>query len=77
MNLSLKRIFLVFLTGSLFTSPVLACTLFGAQGSRVLGDGTLVVKNRDFRPEYQEMRLVQGSRYRFYGLYGGTEEKWA
>jgi hypothetical protein len=75
MNLSLKRIFLVCIASLLPASSVLACTLFGAQGSRVLGGGTLVVKNRDFRPEYQEMRLVQGSRYRFYGLYGGTDEK--
>lgn len=75
MNLSLKRIFLVFVAVLLPAPAVLACTLFGAQGSRVLGGGTLVVKNRDFRPEYQEMRLVQGSRYRFYGLYGGTENK--
>lgn len=75
MNLSLKRTFLVFLAALLPASTVLACTLFGAQGSRVLGGGTLVVKNRDYRPEYQEMRLVQGRRYRYYGLYGGTEEK--
>lgn len=75
MNLSLKRIFIICLTALLPVSSALACTLFGAQGSRVLGGGTLVVKNRDFRPEYQEMRLVQGSHYRFYGLYGGTEAK--
>lgn len=75
MNLSLKRIFIICLTTLLPASSALACTLFGAQGSRVLGGGTLVVKNRDFRPEYQEMRLVQGSHYRFYGLYGGTEAK--
>ena len=75
MNLSLKRIFIICLTALLPASSALACTLFGAQGSRVLGGGTLVVKNRDFRPEYQEMRLVQGSHYRFYGLYGGTEAK--
>ena len=75
MNLSLKRIFIICLTALLPVSSALACTLFGVQGSRVLGGGTLVVKNRDFRPEYQEMRLVQGSHYRFYGLYGGTEAK--
>lgn len=75
MNLSLKRIFIICLTTLLPVSSALACTLFGAQGSRVLGGGTLVVKNRDFRPEYQEMRLVQGSHYRFYGLYGGIEAK--
>ncbi len=53
---------------------VLGCTLFGAQGNRVQDGGAILVKNRDWRPEYQEMRLVQGTLYRFYGLYGGTED---
>lgn len=75
MNLFLIRIFIICLTAFLPVSSALSCTLFGAQGNRVLGGGTLVVKNRDFRPEYQEMRMVQGTRYRFYGLYGGTEKK--
>ncbi len=75
MNLFLIRTFIICLAAFLPVSSALACTLFGAQGSRVLGGGTLVVKNRDFRPEYQEMRMVQGTRYRFYGLYGGTEKK--
>lgn len=53
---------------------VFGCTLFGAQGSRVQDGGAILVKNRDWRPEYQEMRLVQGTSYRFYGLYGGTKD---
>lgn len=56
---------------------VFGCTLFGAQGSRVQDGGAILVKNRDWRPEYQEMRLVQGTRYRFYGLYGGTRDTMA
>ena len=55
--------------------PAHACTLFGATGSAVQWGGTLMVKNRDWRPEYQEMRLVQGPVYRYYGIYGGNEEK--
>lgn len=53
---------------------VFGCTLFGAQGSRVQDGGAILVKNRDWRPEYQEMRLVQGTSYRFYGLYGDTKD---
>lgn len=59
----------------LSTTLAHACTLFGATGSAVQWGGTLMVKNRDWRPEYQEMRLVQGPVYRYYGLYGGNEEK--
>ena len=59
----------------LITLPAQACTLFGAQGSAVLGGETLLVKNRDWRPEYQEMRMAQGPVYRYYGIYGGNEEK--
>lgn len=59
-----------------FSTPLAhACTLFGANGSAVRWGGTLMVKNRDWRPEYQEMRLVQGLVYRYYGIYGGNEEK--
>ena len=52
-----------------------ACTLFGANGSEVEGGGTILVKNRDYHPQYQEMRWERGSRYRFYGIYGGNEKK--
>ena len=59
-----------------FSTPLAhACTLFGATGTAVQWGGTLMVKNRDWRPEYQEMRLVQGPVYRYYGIYGGNEEK--
>lgn len=72
-DFSIKRIILIFLSVWIPAATVWGCTLFGAQGSRVQGGGSLLVKNRDWRPEYQEMRLVQGPLYRYYGIYGGTE----
>ncbi len=63
--------------GSLFWgmgSPVAACTLFAANGTAwVQGGGSLIVKNRDWRPEGQEMRLVTNGKYKYYGLYAGGE----
>lgn len=56
-------------------APASACTLFGAQGSEVEGGGTLLVKNRDWHPQYQEMRYEEGPRYRFYGIFGGSSGK--
>lgn len=53
----------------------MACTLWGASGSPVQGGGTILVKNRDWRPQYQEMRYGKGKLYRYYGLYGGDEKK--
>lgn len=52
-----------------------ACTLWGAQGSEVEGGGTILVKNRDWVPQYQEMKYGKGEKYRYYGLYGGNENK--
>lgn len=52
-----------------------ACTLFAAQGTMVQGGGTVIVKNRDWKPEFQEMKYAKGTRYQYYGLYGGNEEK--
>ena len=71
-----RRILPVCLAIWLPAAAAWGCTLFGAQDSRVLGGGSLIVKNRDWRPEYQEMRMVQGPLYRYYGIYGGTENKW-
>lgn len=50
-----------------------ACTLFAACGAAVEGGGVLAVKNRDWRPEYQEMRLkpAGGEAYAYYGIYCG------
>ena len=56
--------------------PARACTLFGAAGSDYVdGGGTLLVKNRDWTPQEQTVRLVTSGRYHFYGLYAGTAEK--
>ena len=56
--------------------PVEACTLFGAAGADyVAGGGTLLVKNRDWTPQEQAVRLVTSGRYHYYGLYAGTAEK--
>lgn len=51
--------------------PARACTLFGAAGPAVAGGGTLLVKNRDWRPDHtQELALVVPDRgYRYIGLF--------
>lgn len=77
MNIRIKRLICMGMTLFFPMGVVFGCTLFGAQGSRVQDGGAILVKNRDWRPEYQEMRLVQGTRYRFYGLYGGTRDTMA
>lgn len=52
-------------------SPALGCTLWAAAGEAVAGGGSIIAKNRDWRPDHrQELRLItprQG--LRFYGLY--------
>ena len=77
MGISVRKLLPVCLAAWLPAAAAWGCTLFGAQGSRVLGGGSLLVKNRDWRPEYQEMRLVQGPLYRYYGIYGGAENHMA
>lgn len=58
------------------TSSVSACTLFAANGDKwVKGGGTLIVKNRDWKPENQEMRLVENDTYRYYGIFTGNTDK--
>jgi len=55
--------------------PASACTLFAAQGDAwVQGGGSLIVKNRDWRPEWQEVRLVRTHTYAYYGIFGGEDE---
>lgn len=57
-------------------APVLACTLFAAVGpARVQGGGTLIAKNRDWRPQPQELRLVTRGAYRYYGIFAGDDGK--
>lgn len=86
----MKKLFIAFLTGAfgLFSFlPASACTLWSASGSRVEGGGTLIVKNRDWRPNhYQEFRLIEPEKgFKYYGLFavggdspglkGGINEK--
>ena len=53
-----------------------ACTLFAATGAPwVKGGGTLIVKNRDWQPQWQEMRLIEDSPYRYYGIFAGDMKK--
>jgi hypothetical protein len=54
-----------------------ACTLFAAAGESVKGGGTLIAKNRDWRPDHtQTLRLVSPKAgHRYYGLYAeGNDE---
>jgi len=40
--------------------PVQACTLWGAAGDAVAGGGSLIVKNRDWKPDHrQQLRVVK------------------
>ncbi|WP_300154611.1 C45 family peptidase [Solidesulfovibrio sp.] len=55
----------------LAANPAGACTLFGLAGPEVAGGGTILVKNRDWRPnQTQELRLAtpKGG-YRYLGLF--------
>jgi hypothetical protein len=57
----------------LLASPCLAhaCTLWGAAGSSVVDGGTLVAKNRDAKPKYEQEFVMHTPEkgYRFFGLY--------
>jgi len=57
-------------------APVLqACTLWAAAGERVAHGGSLIAKNRDWKPESSHVRLVDpGSGHRHLGLYPTDEE---
>ena len=65
----------------LLAGPANACTLWAAAGDRVLGGGTIIVKNRDWRPGHKQvLKLVQPSDgvYSYYcvytsGPYGGVK----
>ena len=58
--------------------PARACTLFSAAGSDyVEGGGTLLVKNRDWTPQEQAVRLVSSGGYLYYGLFAGDGSKLA
>ena len=73
---SFKKTILAFAALLVISVPsAFACTLWGANGSEVEGGGTILVKNRDWVPQYQEMKYGKGEKYRYYGLYGGDEKK--
>lgn len=57
-------------------APVLqACTLWAAAGERVAHGGSLIAKNRDWKPESSHVRMVStGSGHRHLGLYPSGEE---
>lgn len=55
------------------STSVQACTLFAAQGNVVADGGTLIAKNRDYRPGEQYIRYISKTaktKYDFYALYG-------
>lgn len=72
----MKRIPVIFLLMALLSLsalPAAACTLYAAAGrDYVEGGGTILVKNRDWRPQHQEVRLVDEGGWRFYGLFAGN-----
>lgn len=73
-RLRLPAICLALLT--IGTPAASACTLFAANGPDwVQGGGTLIAKNRDWKPEWQEMRLNEQGTYRFYGIYTGDAQR--
>ncbi|MEN6568169.1 MAG: carcinine hydrolase/isopenicillin-N N-acyltransferase family protein [Veillonellales bacterium] len=60
------------LTVIFFTSlPAQACTLWAANGSAVAGGGSILVKNRDWVPNQNEVLklVIPESGYRYFGLY--------
>lgn len=75
----LKILFLLLAAGCLgLNSSAFACTLFSATGDSVVGGGSLIVKNRDFKPEPQMLKVVREDGNAFYGLYAMTApNKWA
>lgn len=69
----IQVIFLLIMLLVLSALPAAACTLYSAAGADyVEGGGTLLVKNRDWRPQHQEVRLVDEGGWRFYGLFAGN-----
>lgn len=71
-SLSLRMpLVMVLLAGAFATSPVLACTLWAASGAQVDGGGTLIAKNRDWKPDHHQIvRVVHpGSGYAYIGLF--------
>jgi len=53
-------------------TPAFACTLYGAQGTAVVGGGTIAGKNRDYAPAPQYLKKVTGGKYEYFGLFGSS-----
>ena len=53
-----------------FPHKTQACTLWAGAGDSIAGGGTIISKNRDWRPDHQqEIRLISTGQYRFISLY--------
>lgn len=67
-----KRLICLILAFALFIAPVVhACTLWAANGTFVAGGGSMIVKNRDWKPDqYQYLKTVYPENgYSYLGLY--------
>ena len=68
---------LFFMLQCLYPPLLWACTLWAAAGSKVKGEGTLIAKNRDWRPNCKQvLKLITPDKgFRYYGLFEeGNEE---
>ena len=69
----MKKIFmnLVFVIIFFLSASVEACTLWAANGTFADGGGTLIVKNRDWKPDqHQDVKFVSPKQgYSYFGLY--------
>lgn len=76
MKLLLKIIASVAALTFLGGSGVSACTLWAAAGQAVSGGGTLLVKNRDWYPNHEQvLRLVRPKEgYAYFGLYADNKK---
>ncbi len=69
---SLARFISAMIISALIAAPatVSACTLWAAAGEAVPGGGTIIAKNRDWRPDNQTgLRVISQGGYRFVSLY--------
>lgn len=74
----MKLLAFAFCISLFITNTLEACTLFAANGSPVAGNGTIIAKNRDFKPQNQEVRLISNGKYAYYGLFSESENgKWS
>ncbi len=65
-----------FLTGLVWPAQGQTCTLFAAVGESVKGGGTLIAKNRDWRPDHTQSLKYAAPRagHRYFGLYAEGNE---